>query len=107
MFFTIPNKQRTTVEQLRSDTLLKAYFVIQKYPLHASDIIMDNYLQQQYNMSLKNMCINLLLNMTFYSDKENNLILLFKDKTLDTIAQLITYGNGAIPGSKILQVAFK
>ena len=37
-----------STEQLRTNTLLNAYFLIQKYPLKASDIIMDQYLQQQY-----------------------------------------------------------
>lgn len=30
---------------------------------------------------------------------------MFKDPKYDTIASLITYGNGAIPGSRILQIA--
>jgi hypothetical protein len=51
------------------------------------------------------MCIKLLLSLTFYEDNEGNLILLFKDQRYDKIAQLITYGNGAIPGSRILQIA--
>jgi hypothetical protein len=51
------------------------------------------------------MCIKLLLNLTFHKDKEGNFILLFKDPTLDKAAQIITYGTGAIPGSRILQIA--
>jgi hypothetical protein len=45
--------------------------------------------------------------MSFYTDDEGDLILLFKDPKYDQIAQLITYGNGAIPGSRILQIALK
>ena len=105
MFFSIKNKRYQSLEQLRSNTLLKAYFIIKNYPLKASDQIMDNYLQQQYKATLKNLCIKLLLNLTFYEDESNNLVLLFKNTEYDTIARLITYGNGAIPGSKILQTA--
>lgn len=105
MLFTIKNNRYLSTEQLRTDTMLNAYFIIKNYPMHASDLILDQYIQQQYDTTLKNMCIKLLLSLTFHKDDESNLILLFKDHTYDKIAQLITYGNGAIPGSKILQIA--
>lgn len=107
MFFIIKNDKHHAIEQLRSETLLNAYFIIQNYPIRASDIPIDKYIQQRYKVSLKNMCIELLLNLTFHKDDTGNLILLFKDQKYDTIASLITYGNGAIPGSKILQVALQ
>ena len=105
MLFTIQNSRYKSAEQLRTDTLLSAYFIIKNYPLHASDSILDNFIQQQYEVSLKNMCIKLLLSLSFHKDEKNNLVLLFRDPKYDKIARLITYGNGAIPGSKILQVA--
>jgi hypothetical protein len=73
--------------------------------MHASDLILDKYIQQQYDTSLKNMCIKLLLSLTFHKDAEGNLVLLFKDPKYDKTARLITYGNGAIAGSKILKIA--
>lgn len=106
MFFKIQNKPYLSTEQLRTNTMLDAYYIIQKYPLHASEQILDNYIQQQYKVSLKNMCIKLLLNITFYKDETGGLILIFKDQIYDKIASLITYGNGAIQGSPILQIAF-
>ena len=60
-----------------------------------------------WKITLKDMCIKLLLSLTFYKDNEGNLVLLFKDAKYDKIASLITYGNGVIPGSKILQVALR
>ena len=93
------------IEQLRTNTLVNAYYIIQNYPMHASDIIMDQYIKQRYKTSLKNLCIKLLLSLTFYENQEGSLVLLFKSRTDDEIASLITYGNGAIPGSKILQTA--
>lgn len=107
MFFSIKNKRYLSPEQLRTDTLLDAYYIIRNYPLLASDILMNNYLEQQYKTSLKNMCIKLLLNLTFYEDDTGNLILMFKNPRYDAVARLITYGNGAIPGSKILKIALK
>ena len=91
--------------QLRTNTMLSAYYSIQKYPMGATDHLMDQYVQQHYKTSLKNLCVKLLLNLTFYEDNTGNLVLMFKDNKYDTIASLITYGNGAIPGSKILQTA--
>ena len=105
MFFSINNKQYWSTEQLRTSTLLDAYYIIKNYPLHASDLIMDQYIQQRYGTTLKNMCIKLLLKLVFYEDRSGNLILMFKDPKYGKIARLITYGNGAIPGSKILQTA--
>jgi hypothetical protein len=105
MFFTIENKRYTSIEYLRTNTLLDAYYAVQNYPLKASDLLMDRYIQQQYKTSLKNLCIKLLLNLTFHEDDAGNLVLLFKDQTYDKLARLITYGNGAIPGSNILKIA--
>jgi hypothetical protein len=108
MFFTIQNKKFLSTDQLRADTLLNAYFIIQKYPLKASELALNQYLQQQYKKSLKNICIQLLLNFTFYSDDAGNLVLMFKDPKYDKLARLITYGNGvSVQGSKILQNAFE
>ena len=105
MLFTITNHRRKSIEQLRTDTLLDAYYIIKNYPMHASDLSLEQYIKQRYDTSLKNMCIKLLLSLTFHKDAENNLVLLFKDPKYDEIARLITYGNGALPGSKILQIA--
>ena len=105
MLFTVVNKQYKSVEQLRTNTLVGAYYIIKNYPMLAADKILDSYIQQQYGTSLKNMCIKLLLSLTFHKDNDGNLLLLFRDQKYDKIAQLITYGNGAIPGSKILRIA--
>lgn len=94
-----------STEQLRTNTMLNAYFIIQKYPLRTQDQLMDNHIQRQYETSLKNLCVKLLLDLTFYEDDSGNLVLLFKNPASDKLARLITYGNGAIPGSKILQAA--
>ena len=84
---------------------MTAYFTIKNYPVHASTTMLDNYLNQQYKISLKDLCIKILINATFYKDNEGNLIILFKDPKYDKLARLITYGTGAIPGCPILKVA--
>lgn len=105
MFFTIKNNRCLSSQQLRTDTLMHAYYLINNYPLKASDKILNDYLQQQYKENLKNLCVKLLLNITFYKNDEGDFVLMFKDPKSDQLAQLITYGNGAIPGSRILQIA--
>jgi hypothetical protein len=105
MLFTIKNRPGMSTEQLRTNTMLNAYLIIQKYPLRTHDLLMDKFIQRQYDISLKNICVKLLLDLTFYTDDSGNLVLLFKNPKWDALAQLITYGNGAVPGSRILQVA--
>ena len=105
MFFTVKNSIGFSADQLRTDALLKAYYLIEKYPLNASELLLDQFLKQQYKISLKDLCIDLLLNISFYKNDENNLILLFKNPEHDRLARLVTFGNGAIPGSQILQSA--
>ena len=105
MLFIIDNNKYLSTEQLRTETLLKAYYIVKNYPLHASELVLDQYMQQQYKTTLKNMCVKLLLKLTYYKNDLGELVLLFKDPKYDQIARLITYGNGAIPGSKILKIA--
>ena len=107
MFFTIKNKKYLSTDQLRTDALINAYFIIKNYPLRASELTLDRYIQQQYDTSLKDLCIKLLLNLTFHKDNEGNLILLFKNQKYDGLARLVTYGNGALPGSRILKIALR
>lgn len=107
MLFIIENKKYLSPNQLRTDTLLNAYFVIQNYPIGPAEIQLDNYIQQQYKIDLKNLCLSLILSLTFHKDKSGNLILVFKNPKDDKLARLITYGTGIIPGSKILQIALK
>jgi hypothetical protein len=107
MFFTINNNRYLSDNQLRTNTLLNAYFIIKNYSIHATELALSNYIEQQYKTSLKDLCIKLLLSLTFYEDNEGNFLLLFKDPEQEKLARLITYGNGAIPGSRILQIALK
>ena len=107
MFFQVTNKKYLSPEYLRTSTLMDAYYIIQNYPLHASDLLLDKFIQQQYKVSLKDLCIKLLLNLTFYKDNDGNLIMMFKDPKFDNLASLVTYGNGVIPGSRILQIALR
>ena len=107
MFFIVKNNKYLSSRQLKANTLMRAYFVVSNFPLKASDKILDDHLKAKYNTNLKNLCVKLLLNISFLKNNEGDYVMLFRDPSLDRLAQLITYGNGAIPGSRILQIALK
>ena len=71
----------------------------------AIEASLNKYLLKKYNIGLRPLCLHILRNMTFNSDLSNNIIVKIKNPKLDRIARLITYGNGQIQGSPILQKA--
>lgn len=105
MLFSVTNNKYLSPDELRTETMLNAYFIIKNYPLKASDTLLDEYLQQHYKITLKDLCIKLLLSLTFYKDDSGNLVLLFKNPRDDAMARLITYGTGPVIGSQILKLA--
>ena len=105
MVFTIQNHAKANPDYLRQKTLLEAYYCIKHYPLGPAELLLDTFIQQQYNISLKNLCIRLLLKVKFYQDKSGNLLAIFKDPRSEQLGRLITYGNGVIAGSQILKTA--
>ena len=107
MFFTKKsNSQKNLLKKVNKiDYYANALFLIQNYPLGATEQHLNLYLNQQYKQSLKDLCIELLINGVLYENTEGDLLLLFKDPEDDKLAQLITYGNGLTGGSKILKLA--
>lgn len=63
--------------------------------------LLDNYLQNQYQMSLKQACYTIITNCTI-EESEETLLITISNKTLDKIARIITYGTGKLLGSQIL-----
>ena len=105
MIFRVENRRYLSTDQLRTKALLNAYSVIQQYRFSPAEQLLNSYVTNQYKASLKDLCIGLLLNLTYYKSDDGSLILLFKDMKHDMLARLITYGNGMIAGSDILKVA--
>jgi hypothetical protein len=105
MFFTITKKPHTDYDTLRTKALMRAFYIIKKYPLNTHEKKLDEYLQQYHKITLKDMCIKLVLSISHYENDEGNIILIFKDLKHDQMARLITYGTGAISGSNILKKA--
>lgn len=107
MFFIIKNKRYLSSTHLKSEVLIKAYYLLKQYKLGAQELAIDRLIQQQYGLTLKDMCVQLLFDLSFYKNNKGDLILMFKSQKSNKIARLITYGNGAIPGSRILQLAIR
>ena len=53
------------------------------------------------------MCFKLLANLQGCQLSNNEVIYTFKNPDYDKIARFITYGDGIMPGSKILLKAFQ
>jgi len=84
-----------------------AKYHVYHWKLSGNDIAVDNYCKQKYNKSLKEVCWYIIDKIkVFISNDENQYIIILEDKNLDKLAHIITYGNGEIGGSQILQKAF-
>ena len=104
MFFII-NSNKKPVSILKLKTLARARSIISLYPMRGTEIILNNYLVENYKLTLKNACMLLLANIHASTGENNELILFFKDDKYIKLAQIITYGTGAVSGSQILKIA--
>jgi len=90
------------------DVMLTARKRIALYPSAYNEHVLDNYLLKHYKTNLKLMCLKLLSKAVYLTDSATgDIIVKFTDKKYDTIASLITYGDGIIQGSNIWRNAFK
>lgn len=105
MFFRFKGHGNTSKDFLKTDMYLTACYIVQNYPIRSSEQSLELYIKQNYRMSLKDMCLNLLTQLTINETEDAELVLIFNDPELDAIARIITYGNGVVPGSRILQIA--
>ncbi len=105
MFFSIKadNKQPISITKLK--TLVRARSLISLYPMRGTEVILNNYLVENYKLTLKNACFLLLANIQVSAGEENEIIMFFKDEQYIKLAQIITYGIDNISGSPILKTA--
>lgn len=104
MFFTIKNDSKKPVSIVKLKTLVRARSLISLYPMRGTEVILNNYLIENHKLTLKNACLLLLANLQISEGEENELIMFFKDKKYDELAQIITYGIDNISGSQILKI---
>lgn len=102
MFFIINTPKNLPIDLSKTITVRKAFNRIHLYKLKAPDLILDSYFRNSQGKTLKTVCKELLLKSKVVYMKDH-LILRFDDEEDDKTAKLITYGNGKMQGSRILQ----
>ncbi len=105
MFYAIQTDSKKPVSIVKLKTLVRARSLISLYPMRGTEVILNNYLVENYKITLKNLCFLLLANLQFSTGEENEIIMFFKDEKYDKLARIITYGINNISGSQILKTA--
>lgn len=105
MFFTIKTDSKQPISIIKLKTLVRARSLISLYPMRGTEVILNNYLVENYKLTLKNACFLLLANLQVSTGEENEIVMFFKDENYNKLAQIITYGIEDISGSQILKVA--
>ena len=105
MFFTIKTDIKKPASIVKLKTLVRARSLISLYPMRGTEIILNNYLIENYKLTLKNACFLLLANLQISEGEENEIVMFFKDDKYSKLAQIITYGIDDISGSQILKAA--
>ena len=105
MFYTIKTDSKKPISIVKLKTLVRARSLISLYPMRGTELILNNYLVENYKLTLKNACFLLLANLQFSEGEENEIIFFFKEEKYDQLARIITYGIDNISGSQILKTA--
>lgn len=103
MFFTIKTESKQPASIVKLKTLVRARSLISLYPMRGSEVILNNYLLENYKLTLKNACLLLLANLQVSESDENEIVLFFREDKYIKLAQIITYGIDDISGSQILK----
>ncbi len=104
MFFIVNTPRNLPIGLSKSIMIKKAFNRIHLYRLNASEIMLDDYCIKHHGKTLKTICKELLLNSQIVYTKDH-LILKFGNAGADRMAKFITYGDGKLQGSRILQYA--
>ena len=108
MTFRIKNPyEPKNLTAFKKSLLLTLRNRIYSYKMTTNEILLNRYCWNTYKRSLREMCLLIVFGSKFYEDFDNEVIVKITNKHLDELARLITYGNGKIQGSGILQYAFK
>ena len=72
----------------------------------ANETALNEYLFERYNITLKAACLQIIVK-SCYSKSKDKIVITMLDKKWDDIARLITFGNGRLQGSRILQTILR
>ena len=104
IFFTIP-KIQAPKKLHRPQAKVIAQRIILTQPLKADEVCLDQYLQKQYQMSLRGACIAIINNMRFQCTQEDEVVAILNHPQLEKLAQIIMFGNDKVPGCRLLHKA--
>lgn len=107
MIFTIDTQYyNSSYKKLfKSKIKLNAIQRLRYFPINTSEKLLNNYLKENYNMTLMYACYLIILQSKI-EESENEIQILIKDKQLDKIARIITFGTGRFLGSRIIPFIF-
>ena len=103
MIYTIDLSNYTWVYRKIAKPKFKvnAFHRLKVFPLNTAEKLLDKYLQENYQITLKQACYLIILHCTI-EEQEDELVITLTSKKLDKLARLITYGTGRLSGSRIL-----
>ena len=84
---------------------LTAFRRLNAFPINTTEKLLDQYLRENHQVTLKYACYLIILNCTV-EEQRDELVITIANKKLDKLARLITYGTGRISGSRILPFLF-
>lgn len=105
MLYTLYNKEEFPKELLRYYFIASAEVYIKSYKFGLTEKLLDEYLYKNYNYHLRPLCLKILKNINIFYSSFSEAVVTLSDNNLDSLSQLITFGNSEIKGSKILKDA--
>lgn len=103
MTYTINLANYTTMYRamIKPRFKLNALHRLRAFPKNTTEKLLDQYLKDNYHVTLHHACYLIILGCDI-EELEDTLTITIKDKDLDKLARLITFGNGRLSGSRIL-----
>jgi hypothetical protein len=80
---------------------LNALHRLRAFPKNTAEKLLDQHLKENYQMTLNHACYLIILNCSLEEVKDT-LTITIKNKDLDKLARVITFGTGKLSGSRIL-----
>lgn len=83
----------------------KARLVLALFPHGVVEEQLNRYLQKNFNLHLYDACKKIIAGAKYNLNSRHEVIVTIPDPILNTVARIITYGTGALMGSRILKFA--
>lgn len=108
MIYTINISKYTPIYRSVAKAKFKrnAFKRLQLFPFNTTEKLLDNYLQEHHQLTLKYACYLIIRECTI-EEQQDDLVVTVNNKHLDKLARIITYGTGKCSGSRILPFIFQ